>query len=312
MRIREWLSVALVSVVTIATIALAVPAGADNGGPTPTAPTTTTTTTAPTSTSTTTTTAPTATTTTPPPTHNPDNPFTDRALALYLKSRKGLVTAAVYDVATGATYTYHNGYHDRTASIVKIDILADLLYESQESDKPLTAKDQTLATRMIEASNDAAATKLWAQIGGRDAIDAFNALIGFKHTVPSWSWGDISTTPLDQLQLLKVLALPNSILDTTSRDYELDLMDDVIGGQRFGLGWGSPAKATVGLKDGWYNEIPTGWQVNSTGFVQYQGRFYLATIMTASDPSETYGMDTVTTIANGIWKYLMPRVVAAT
>jgi hypothetical protein len=66
------------------------------------------------------------------------------------------------------------------------------------------------------------------------------------------------------------------------------------------------------VKDGWYDEIPTGWQVNSTGFVQYQGRFYLATIMTASDPNETYGMDTVTTVANGIWKYLMPRVVAAT
>jgi hypothetical protein len=247
-----------------------------------------------------------------PPVHNPDNPFSDRALALYLKSRSGLVTAAVYNVATARTYTYHNGYHDRTASMVKIDILADLLYESQESDKPLTAKQQLPATRMIETSNDAAATKVWAQIGGRDAIDEFNSLIGFKYTVPSWSWGDISTTPLDQLQLLKVIALPNGILDTASRDYEMDLMEDVIGGQRFGLGWGSPAKATVGIKDGWYHEIRTGWQVNSTGFVRYQGRLYLATIMTARDPSETYGINTVTTVASGIWQCLKPRVVAAT
>ncbi len=246
------------------------------------------------------------------PTHNPDNPFTDRPMALYLKGRAGLITAAVYDVATGATYTYHNGYHERTASMVKIDILADLLYESQQSGTPLTAKQQSLATSMIEASDDADATKLWAKIGGRDAIDSFNALIGFKSTVPSWSWGDISTTPLDQLQLLKVIALPNSILDTASRDYEMSLMESVIGGQRFGLGWGSPAKATVGVKDGWYDEIPTGWQVNSTGFVEYQGRFYLATIMTESDPNETYGLDSVTTIANDIWKYLKPRVVAAT
>ena len=63
-----------------------------------------------------------------------------------------MVTAAVYNVATGATFTYHNGYHERTASIVKIDILADLLYESQHSGKPLTAKQQSLATSMIEAS----------------------------------------------------------------------------------------------------------------------------------------------------------------
>jgi hypothetical protein len=302
------MSVASMAAVAMLVIGLGAPAGSANGGPTPTLPTTTTTIPGTTTTSTSTTTT---TTTTPVPTHNPDNPFTDRALATYLKNRSGLVTAAIYDVDTGATYTYHNGYHDRTASIVKIDILADLLYESQARDKPLTAKQESLTRSMIEASNDAAATKLWAQIGGTEEIDEFNTLIGFKYTVPSWSWGDISTTPLDQLQLLKVIALPNRILDTASRDYEMDLMEDVIGGQRFGLGWGSPAKATVGLKDGWYKEIPTGWQVNSTGFVQYQGRFYLATIMTASDPGETYGMNTVTTIANGIWKYLMPRVVAS-
>jgi hypothetical protein len=239
--------------------------------------------------------------------HNPDNPFTSRATALYLKGRAGLITAAVYNVATGATFTYHNGYHDRTASIAKVDILADLLYESQQSGRALTAKQEALATSMIEASDDKAATKLWAEIGGRDAIDSFNALIGFKSTIPSWSWGDISTTPLDQLQLLKVIALPNGILDTASREYEIDLMENVIGGQQAGLGWGSPAHATVAMKDGWYDEIPTGWQVNTTGFVQYQGRFYLVTIMTASDPNETYGLNTVTTLSSDIWKYLLPR-----
>jgi len=38
-----------------------------------------------------------------------------------------------------------------------------------------------------------------------------------------------------------------------------------------------------------YHETSTGWQVNTTGFVQFQGRFYLVTIMTESDPVETYG-----------------------
>jgi hypothetical protein len=278
-------------------------AGSDNGPPASTIPSTgsTTITTPATTTPTTTTLVPTS------PTHDPDNPFTSRATAQYLKSREGLVTAAVYNVGTGASFTYHNGYHDRTASIVKIDILADLLYESQHSGRALTARQQTLASSMIEASNDKAATKLWAEIGGRDAIDSFNTLVGFTSTVPSWSWGDISTTPLDQLQLLKVIALPNGILDAASREYEVDLMDHVIGGQQFGLGWGSPAQATVAVKDGWYHEIPTGWQVNTTGFVQYQGRFYLVTILTASDPDETYGIDTVTTLSSDIWKYLLPR-----
>ena len=292
------------SVIPVALLAgfvlFATNAGSDNGPPTSTVPIS-----VPTSTTTTTTT----TTTTVPsaPAHNPDNPFTNRSTALYLKTREGNITAAVYNAVTGVTFTYHNGYHDRTASIIKIDILADLLYESQQSGKPLSAKDQQLASSMIEASDDAAATKLWALIGGRDAIDAFNQLIGFKSTIPSWSWGDIATTPLDQLQLLKVIALPNSTLDAASREYETDLMEHVIGGQQFGLGWGSPVHALVAMKDGWYDEIPTGWQVNTTGFVQYQERFYLVTIMTQSDPNEEYGMDTVTTLSSDIWKYLLPR-----
>ena len=205
MKLKAWMGTAAVAATVVAAIALTGPAGSANGRQTPPVTTSTTSTTS----TTTTTTSTTTTTTTLVPTHNPDNPFTDRAMALYLKGRAGLITAAVYDVANGATYTYHNGYHDRTASIVKIDILADLLYESQESGTPLTAKEQSFATSMIEASSDADASKLWAQIGGRDEIDSFNALIGFKSTVPSWSWGDISTTPLDQLQLLKVIALPN-------------------------------------------------------------------------------------------------------
>ncbi len=287
-------------VLVAAFVFLSTSAGSDNGTPTSTVPAGAATTT--TSSTTTTTLVPTA-----PATHNPDNPFTSRATALYLKGREGMVTAAVYNVATGATFTYHNGYHERTASIVKIDILADLLYESQQSGTSLTPKQQSLATSMIEASNDAAATKLWAAIGGRDAIDAFNTLIGFKSTIPSWSWGDISTTPLDQLQLLKAIAVPNAILDTASREYEITLMEHVIEGQQFGLGWGSPARATVAMKDGWYKETPIGWQVNTTGFVQFQGRFYLVTIMTEGDPDETYGIDTTTALSSDVWKYLLPR-----
>jgi hypothetical protein len=297
MTFRFRVRAAVVASIATSVIVLSSPAGSANGPPASTVPNGTTTTS-----TTTTTTVPTT-----PPTHNPDNPFTSRTTALYLKGRDGMVTAAVYNVATGATYTYHNGYHDRTASIVKIDILADLLYESQHSGRALTAKQEALATSMIEASNDKDATKLWAQIGGRDAIDSFNALIGFKATIPSWSWGDISTTPLDQLQLLKAIALPNAILTTASRDYESNLMEHVIGGQQFGLGWGSPGHALVAMKDGWYDEIPTGWQVNTTGFVQYQGRFYLVTIMTAGDPNEEYGIDTVSTLSGDIWKYLLPR-----
>ncbi len=303
MRVSRLARVVVVLVPTLSLLVLGTGAGSQS----PTTTTTGVTTTSTSSTTTTSTTSTTTTTTTTIPGRNPDNPFTDRAMAAYLKGRVNSVTAAVYNVEDGDTFTYRNGIREPTASLVKIDILADLLYESQLDGRPLTAAQQSTAAEMIEVSDNHAANVLWADIGGRDAIDAFNAMIGFKQTIPSWSWGDIETTPLDQLQLLRVIALPNRILDTASRQFEMNLMEHVISSESFGLGWGSPTGATVGLKDGYYPEPVTGWQLNSSGFVEYQGRFYLATIMCANNPDETYGISTLTTVADDIWKYLLPR-----
>ena len=205
------------------------------------------------------------------------------------------------------TFTYHNGVRESTASMVKIDIRADLLYESQVHHQPLTKKQETLASTMIEDSSNSATIKLWSQIGGRFALDAFNTMIRFKDTTSSYTWGDIETTPLDQLQLLKVIALPNRFLNAASREYEMTLMEGVISSERFGLGWGSPAKATVGLKDGWCRETVTGWQLNTSGFVRYQGRFYLVTSLTTENPNENYGVSTLTTMASDVWKFLKPE-----
>ncbi len=234
------------------------------------------------------------------------NPFRVFGVAAYLKKRTNLVTAAVYDVRSGKTYVYNPGVHERTASMVKIDILATLLYEAQRAHRELTAKENVLATKMIEGSNNGAANQLWTDIGGRDALDDFNTMIGFRQTIPNYDWGGIETTPKDQLQLLKVIVLPNAILTPASQEYEMDLMQDVEPYDRFGLGWGSPARVTVGVKDGWYLWSDTGWQVNTSGYVMYNGRLYLATIMCTNNPDETYGEGTVTTIARLIWQNLKP------
>jgi hypothetical protein len=252
------------------------------------------------------TTSTTTSTTTTVPTPVGQDPFTVPSVALYLKNRTNLVTAAVYDVDSGRTYVYNPGVHERTASMVKIDILAALLWEDQEDDRSLTARQLSLAAKMIEQSNNGAADRLWSDIGGRDDLDSFNSLIGFQQTIPSYSWGDIETTPRDQLQLLKAIVLPNRILNAASRKYEMDLMEDVDPGERFGLGWGSPPRVTVGLKDGYYPEATTGWQINTSGFVMYAGRLYLATIMCANNPDETYGIGTVTTLSRLIWENLKP------
>jgi hypothetical protein len=283
--------------IAIVSLSTAVPAGAANGPPSSTSTTSTT------STTTTTTTLATTTTTTP---SAGVNPFTVRLVAGYLKKRSNLVTAAVYDVRSGQTYFYNPGVHERTASMVKIDILADLLWETQQAHRSMTPREISLAAKMIDASNNGAANLLWTDIGGRDAIDSFNTMIGFKQTIPNYDWGTIETTPRDQLELLKIIVLPNDVLSAASRTYEMGLMEAVIPSERFGLGWGSPPRVTVGLKDGYYPETDTGWQINTSGFVEYHGRLYLATIMCTNNPDEEYGIGTVTTLSRLIWENLKP------
>lgn len=263
----------------------------------------TTTTTTTTALTTSTTVLPTTTTTVRVRKRPHENPFTSRDLATFLASRKDDVTAALFNVTTGVTYLYRPGIRQIAASMVKIDILANLLYEDQMKDVSISKKDAVLATTMIEFSNNKAAQKLWVQTGQLPASEKFNELIGLSQTESSWGWGDTETTPRDQLQLLKAITLPNAILTTASRTYEESLMQNVSGWQRFGIPTAVPSTAIVGVKNGWYPETLTGWQINTAGYVHVGKCFYLAVVMTAKNPNEDYGLDTVNTISHVLWNF---------
>ena len=234
------------------------------------------------------------------------DPFQTASLNSYLRGRSDLVTAAIFDVTSNRTYLYNPGVREVTASMVKIDILAALLHRAQAEHRALTVGESQLATAMIESSDNKAATALWNEVGQMPPVSAFNELVGFKQTIMSWSWGEIETTPLDQLALLKTIALSNPILSDASRAYESSLMQHVDPFERFGLGSGPPPQATIGLKDGYYPEPGTGWQINSAGYVHLGSRFYLEVVMTSHNPSEAYGIDTVNQVARLVWQYLTP------
>ena len=189
--------------------------------------------------------------------------------------------------------------------MIKINILALLLYQSQQSHRPLSAEIKETATEMIEYSDNDAATDLWNDVGGEAAIAAFDARIGYTQTIASEDWGEVETTPTDQLKLLKIITLPNRFLDTASQHYEQYLMEHIASYESFGIGEGTPAPATTGFKNGWYPET-SGWQTNTSGYVHAGKRFYLLTIMTARNATEDYGTDTLTTLANLIYRTLKP------
>lgn len=234
------------------------------------------------------------------------------AASSYLAGRTGTVLAAVYDIGTGRTWHLGQGAPQAEASVVKLDILETLLAEQGGGGLP--ASDQSLATRMIEDSDNDAATSLWYAAGGPARIGSFNAKAGLTRTVPSlcvvcqgfrWpGWGLTTSTPDDQIALLKQLVTPSSLLTSAERDYALSLMEDVTPSQRWGVSGGVPASVTVALKNGWLPLTGTGsdWQVNSVGWIRGGGRDYLLAVLSTGNPSEQYGIDTIEQLAAMVWQ----------
>jgi beta-lactamase class A len=243
------------------------------------------------------------------------SPF-DTAATSYVSARSGTVTAAVYDVRTGQTWTFGSTRPQDEASIVKLNILEALYAQHRAGSGELSASDTSLAQAMMEDSDNDAATSLWDAAGGPSQIASFNTSAGLTHTDPSscvecpdfpWpGWGLSTTTPADQLALLRELIKPSTLLTDTQRDSALQLMENVTPTQRWGVTGGVPSQATVALKNGWLplNEDNTNWQVNSIGWVSGSGRDYLMAVLTTGNPSEQYGIDTINQLSAQVWRRL--------
>lgn len=224
----------------------------------------------------------------------------------YLATRAGNITIALEDLDNGTTYLYRPGVAEQTASIIKVDILATLLEQAQSAHHPLTSEQQYLATGMIEASDDDDATSLWDEAGESSAIGAFDARVGLTDTDPNSQgyWGETTTTALDQLRLLRVVALPNHLLDSSARSYELNLMEHIVPDDYFGVPTGVPTGVRVAFKNGWVPIVNGNWQINSIGWVDGDRTDYLLAILTNGNATEAYGIATTDGIARIVWAEL--------
>ena len=232
------------------------------------------------------------------------------AVQAYLAGRDGTVRVAIYDLATGQEWSLGDGAAQAEASIVKVNVLEALL--SQRPDG-LTASDQALAQQMIEDSDNDAATSLWDEVGGATGIGAYNTQAGLTQTTPSacvecagfpWpGWGLTTTTPADQIVLLRRLVEPGGPLTGAERQYALSLMENVTADQAWGVSGGVPAGVTVALKNGWLplDDADTDWQINSIGWVSGSGRDYLLAMLSTGNPDEQYGIDTLNAVGTMVW-----------
>ena len=237
----------------------------------------------------------------------PPGPFASAAMAAYLHTREGAITAAAYNIKTKRLFIYNPGQLGDDASIAKVDILATALYEAQQHATTLSGLQEELAEGAIENSDNDDAEQLWELDGGNPGIAAFNARAGMTQTIldPQGAWGLYESTARDQIRLLQHVALHNSVLSDASRDYELGLMADVESDQDWGVSGGVLAPAKVALKNGWL-PVGAGWEINSIGQVSGRYRDYLLAVLTSDDPSMPYGVETIEGISQLVWSYFLP------
>ena len=139
----------------------------------------------------------------------------------YLSEREGVQQAAIFDNKTDDTYLLSTGNATQyTASIAKADILAMWLNRYQgfgvKIPDQIPYSIRYLMSRMINNSDNAAATALFHFGGGCSALSLFNRKIPMNDTQVGcesqnyYGWGNTQTTAADQLKLMKLFAYDNS------------------------------------------------------------------------------------------------------
>jgi beta-lactamase class A len=218
-------------------------------------------------------------------------------------TRFGLTVA---DPRLGLSCALHRTWHFDSASAIKVTIISALLYKV-DGPAHMTSAQHALAWRMITESDNAAATKLWNEVGDA-GLQRFVTAAHMPHTIlDDAAWGLSQLTAQDELTLLKLLTTAGPVLSNTSRGYVLWLMSKVIPSQRWGVPAGAPADVTVSVKNGWLPDPFTGrWHVNSIGVFRSLGAYrsrhidYQIAVLTDGNSSETYGIATIQAVARVI------------
>lgn len=246
----------------------------------------------------------TATPSEPPPSVVPFWP----AFRTFAASEGWQITAAVYDAVSVKTYLYQASLRVDTASVIKLAIMAAVLRKAQLAGRSLSATEVTEMTKMIEASDNDAATELWNEIGATRGMTSFleTAHLTDTATDPAGHWGLTATTALDQVKLMRAFAFSSPLLNLSSQAYGLSLLQHVIPADDWGVSGGVPDGVPVALKNGWLPVSDGGWIINSVGYVQGHGRSYVIAILSRGSPSFVDGVQAIESLSAMVWNELRP------
>ncbi|MEU9466353.1 serine hydrolase [Streptomyces avermitilis] len=229
-----------------------------------------------------------------------------------LANRRGTVAVGLYDRTTKTTCALRSSTAYDSASVVKVTVLATLLWDAKKHNRYLTSRETGLATAMITKSDNTATSTLWRQLGVTK-VKGFLAAAGMTQTKPGADgyWGLTQITVRDEQKLLALVTAKNSVLTDNSRAYILKLMGQVVSSQRWGTPAGAPSSVAVHVKNGWLSRATHGWRVHSVGTFNGGGHDYTMTVLTHGNSTMDYGVATIQAVAKVIHKDLVPATSSA-
>lgn len=228
-----------------------------------------------------------------------------RDITAALANRTGTIAVGLYDRTTKTTCTLRNSTAYDSASVVKVTVLATLLWDAKKHNRYLTQREADLAKAMITKSDNASTSTLWRQLG-LTKIKGFLTAAGMTQTKPGANgyWGLTQITVRDEQKLLALTTAKNSVLSDNARAYILKLMGQVISSQRWGTPAGVPSGVAVHVKNGWLSRATHGWRVHSVGTFKGGGHDYTITVLTHGNSTMQYGINTIQAVAKVIHKDL--------
>ena len=236
-----------------------------------------------------------------PPTTEPDpvdvaQRAEDRARARMRQiSERAHVAVSVRDESSKSTFDFGSGRF-ATASLVKVHLVALMLWRAEQAGVALTAAQRSDAELMLTRSENDPANRAYTALGGPVGIeDGLEKAFGFSRIQvgEQFRWGHSMTRPR------AVVALLGEVLDT-DRDtpYELlqDAMSRVVPEQRWGVNALADRGTKVQAKVGWVQD-PEGWVVNSSGRVLVDDEPVLISVMTDRNATLEDGIATIEKVA---------------
>ncbi|GLZ80925.1 hypothetical protein Afil01_57320 [Actinorhabdospora filicis] len=194
-------------------------------------------------------------------------------------------------------FDYHPELRFETASIVKVDILATLLYLQ---DAPLTRDQRDMASDMITLSDNDATNELYGDIGGPAGLSKANEAFGLSETEAGWDWGAVSTSAADQVRLWHAVMYPG-VLSEDEVALIRELTASVVSEQVWGVDRLSVPGSVVRLKNGWdwRDNLDGRWLAHSVGMIETPGEpDVFVAILTSGHTDYEDALDVVSAIGS--------------